>query len=190
MQMKQNNRGFSLIELIVAMAILGVVATGAFSFMTAGADSYRSVYTNVSLQYAMQQAMGQIQETILDCNTAVCGSDISGSELYLLNRDDTTGIYTVRAYTLSGGELIFQQTEDVNQDTDTAVITGSDPHILVQNVSSFTIQIHKSGTQAAYVTVSLELTRQGKTYGSTQEIALRNRVPQTSTLENLLQACE
>lgn len=190
MRKKQNNKGFTLIELIVATALLGIVAAGAFGFMVAGANSYRSVYTNVSLQYAMQQAMGQIQETILDCNTAVCGSDAAGSALYLLNRDETTGAYTVRAYTLSDGSVLFQQADDVQKSTNPAAITGSDPHILVQNVSSFAVQIHKSGDQAVSVTVSLDLTQQGKTYSSTQEIALRNRVPQTATLENLLQACE
>lgn len=189
MRIKRNSKGFTLIELIVATAILCVVAVGAFTFMVAGANSYRSVYTNVSLQYAMQQAMGQIQETVLDCNTAIFGSDTAGDDqLYLLSQNpDKT--YTLRTYTLSDGNIFYQEIPSVTKDTSPGSIAGSEKHLLVQNVTDFTAVIDHDGSQVLSVSISVQLTRQGKTCASTQEIAPRNRAVPASSLEALLQAC-
>lgn len=184
--MKRNNRGFTLIELIVAVAILGIVAAGAFGFMVSGANSYRSIFSGVSLQYASQQAMNQIQETVIDCNTAVYVPP-AGDEVYLLSVDDA-GIYTVRSYVFSVGAVDYRQTE-VTSGSETTTVTDSDPHLLTNDVTAFSADVKEKSGKAVSVTITVTLTRQDKTYTGTQDIALRNTPVVVPSLEKLLNAC-
>ena len=86
--MKRNNRGFTLVELIVSIAILGIIAVAVSSFLLAGTRSYTKVNYAVRLQYETQLAMNQIQSYVMNCSRGIAWD---GSKLYVdgSGTDDT-----------------------------------------------------------------------------------------------------
>ena len=64
-----NNRGFTLIELIVSIAILAVVMVAALGFMGTGAN----LYTRNSIQIGLQNASEQALRRFSMRTPALCG---------------------------------------------------------------------------------------------------------------------
>lgn len=65
------NKGFSLVELIVAMAILSIVGTAVIGFCLAGTNSYKTVSADVDLQYEAQLSLNQLEDLIIDATRGV-----------------------------------------------------------------------------------------------------------------------
>ena len=82
MKLRKNNRGFTLVELIVSTAILGIIAVAAGAFMVAGTRTYSSLNYTVRLQYEAQLAMAQLQEYTIDCTEGIAW-DASETKLYI-----------------------------------------------------------------------------------------------------------
>ena len=84
MKMRKNNRGFTLVELIVSTAILGIIAVAASAFMVTGTRTYSSLNYTVRLQYEAQLAMAQLQEYTIDCTDGIAW-DATEQTLYELD---------------------------------------------------------------------------------------------------------
>ncbi|MEG1848279.1 MAG: prepilin-type N-terminal cleavage/methylation domain-containing protein [Lachnospiraceae bacterium] len=65
------NKGFTLIELVVSIAILGVVGLAVMGFMTTGSRTYTNVNEEVDLQYEAQLSVNQLRDLIIDANRGV-----------------------------------------------------------------------------------------------------------------------
>ena len=63
--MKRDNRGFTLVELIVCIAILSIVLAAAFGFMVAGSKSYTSVSNRLDLQLRARLAASQLTDRLI-----------------------------------------------------------------------------------------------------------------------------
>jgi prepilin-type N-terminal cleavage/methylation domain-containing protein len=187
--MKRNNRGFTLTELIVTVAIFGVVIIGVYAFMFSGARSYRSVSTLVNLQTTAQHVTSQVQENALDCNRGICTQN--DTALYLLEQD-TAGIYTIRAYTLdaTGGKLYYQEVSGVNNATEAQSILDAQKHFLAENVTAFQPEQKVINTKSNTLTIQVKFQRDGKQYPATQTVALRNTPTSCATLEELIELAQ
>ena len=69
--MRKDNRGLSLLELVVAIAILGMVSAILVGFMTTGSAMFKQVSNDVSLQMQSQMLSTQLTEYIIDCNASI-----------------------------------------------------------------------------------------------------------------------
>ena len=63
---KKDNRGFTLVEVLVAVALVAVVGTAVFGFMTVGARTFSTTSSDVNLQSESQLAFNQMQDIIID----------------------------------------------------------------------------------------------------------------------------
>lgn len=76
---KHNNKGLSLVELIVAISI-GVIVSGSIAaLMTYSIRMYRNESANASAQYELQTNVNQIMDTIMGANCYVIQSAVSPS---------------------------------------------------------------------------------------------------------------
>ena len=69
--MERKNRGFTLIELIVTIAIMGIFSGVVLTVIGTGANSSRSTSSNAKAQMETQEVMDQIQNMIIDVNRSV-----------------------------------------------------------------------------------------------------------------------
>ena len=68
---KQNNQGMTLIELVVAFAILGVVAVAVSMFIITGIRSYSKANNETNVQSEAQTALNQINNMVIDAALGV-----------------------------------------------------------------------------------------------------------------------
>jgi len=156
-----NNRGFTLVELIVSVAILGIIALGASAFMAAGSKAYSNLNYTVRLQYESQLAMSQLQEYTVDCATGLAWDD-SETTLYIVN-DSTVHLFDFdeTAGTLSYGTGTAAQTLSVIADAPMA-----------EHIKSMDVTLQDADMQAE---ITLTLCRENRRYTATQIISLRNQ---------------
>ncbi len=83
----KKNGGFTLIEVVISMAILSFVLISTTLLITSGTRSYSSLYTAVDIQYESQIVMAQLQDRLLDCNGGVSYNSAQ-SALFIVNEND------------------------------------------------------------------------------------------------------
>ncbi len=155
---KMNNKGFTLIELIVGIAIMSVIAIAVMSLMTNGAKTFSSINYYVNLQYESQLAMAQVGEYLIDTqeNIGIVEDKLTiDNGLHGFYLDETTNI--------------LYYTDD----------TGEEPSIVAKYVTGFTVDFDSQITYDDYtavkeITFTLNLERYGKKHEATQTVFLRN----------------
>ena len=177
--MRNNDHGFTLVELIVSIALLGIIAVAAAGFLVTGTRTYTNVNYSVRLQYETQLAMNQIQDYVMNCSQGIAWE---GSTLYIVNSDKTEKKIS---FSSTDGKLSFGQ--GIAAETDS--VTASD--LLAENVTAFSVTFspaptgQNKTTTATAATVTLTMERGGKSYTGTQTIALRNNPIAANSWSNL-----
>ena len=69
--MRRGNKGFTLIELMVTIAIMAIFSGVVLTTVGTGANSYRKTSSNAKAQMETQEVMDQIQNMIIDVNRSV-----------------------------------------------------------------------------------------------------------------------
>ncbi len=116
----KDNKGFTLVEAVVTVAIFSVVALGILIIVNSGANSYASVQNNVSLQIESQLVMSQVQQNILSCNGGLYWDDANKvlHAISLVEDTDNNGIYETKSlksfYLNTADRELFYDTLDDN----------------------------------------------------------------------------
>ena len=77
--MRKNNRGITLIELIVTVAIIAIFSGVIITLITTGSSSFRSTSGNAKVQMETQQTLDTIQNLVIDANRSVYYASGSGA---------------------------------------------------------------------------------------------------------------
>ncbi len=101
--------GFSIIELLVSFAILGLIITAIFTFYFSGLSSWNRAAEKLELQQTARIALDMIIDELL-----------YASEVEIRNSDDTIIYYwtkvegqlKLRRFRLSGEQLLFEHRHD------------------------------------------------------------------------------
>lgn len=181
--MKNDNRGFTLVELIVSIAIFSIVMLMAFSFMVSGARTFSNVNSRIDRQLKAQLALSHISDTLMNSSSGVCVRD---GKVYVLNDSDDGVGYTVQVYGLdeTSHELRYGtetqkvaptavSADGVTTLTYTTAVTPVDR--LAAGVESFTVTLSPedtAGKTARSATIAIKFLNGSQTY--TQTAALRN----------------
>lgn len=84
------NKGFTLIELVVSMAILSVIGIGIAGFVYVSLQQYLLSHSEVDIQYEAQVTQNKIQDMIMDVTDGISVSSSGNTILYLYDYDGQT----------------------------------------------------------------------------------------------------
>lgn len=198
--MKYNNKGFTLIELIISVAILTIIATACFAFLVTSSRTYASVSAGVNLQTKSQLAMNHIREYIVDSTTlayfADAAADSSGNAtpatLYLLNAiygadGITVEKYVAHVFSLVGSDIMYSErgvTVTTSTDSTTNVITttyaiavATTAELLTDSVTDFSVLFDRDPVddEIELATIEIDFELSNKQFEGIMEVAPRNQ---------------
>ena len=106
---KQNQKGFSLIEMMVVVVILGLIVLGLVTFFTGGAKSWVAGQSQLEAQRNARQAMDIMVREIIEGNSITSGSNAASITInYLASFGKSSVTYSLSGTTISrdGNPLI------------------------------------------------------------------------------------
>ena len=169
---KRNNRGISLLELVLAMTISMIVILMIVAFISTASRMFRKTSDDVNLQMEAQTAMSQIVNLVWEAKS-IAGTEVSLTDKrYLIDQPDTADY---KDYV-----IILDSSEDVRElylvqlasGTDyLTVIPSKEVNLLSEYVTDFSITSEEAGrVQRIY----LKLTLGSKSYELSKKVILRN----------------
>ena len=168
--MKLNNRGMTLIEMIVSFAILGVVSVAVFGMLLTATKTYTSLTTTIKLQYEAQLAMANIERHVVNCNEGIAWNS-GQNALFIINEEGGTKNLQVIYLDKTSNELYYG-TQTLNDDGQATLSF----YLLAEHVDEMMVTLTPSGSdETRQVQLELKMTRNNKTYTGKKTIALRNK---------------
>ena len=136
-EIKKNNTGFTLVEMIVTFAILSVALVAISGFVITGVRSYAKTNREAQIQNEAQTALNQIEDTIVDAalgvsynvrtdsgdNFVLNDSEVTGEVkdkiIYVFNWDDTQNLITTLLikYDPAEEKLLYARGNNINVET-------------------------------------------------------------------------
>ena len=190
---KLNNRGLTLIEMVSAIAIIGIFSTVVMTFITSGANFYRKTSITTKLQSDMQTTLERIENAIMDTNKSIAytysngGSAIENDinqpvtaekEVVCTSTDLSVsakeGDCLLTIFQWSPSEQILYYNEGFIKDGKKSVSTASRA-VLTENVSGFQADISKAKSEGI-VLFRLTLKNGDKEISQLYTVTLRNKV--------------
>lgn len=180
---KGDSKGFTLLELIISVAVLSVIMVMIFSMMTSGSIFFEKSNSMMKVSYSLQETMSQIKETVIDCSKAIKIQEYSNTEFVVVNKlsDDS---YMACAYkydpdkkAIKYGETTFSSPTDTTLSSKIKCDT-----VLAEGVIAFSATPVKSNNQDSDTSlyrvkslkVSVTVEKNGRSDSAVETIAPRN----------------
>lgn len=203
--MRKNQKGFTLVELIIAVAILAIVTAAVCGFIVVGSRSYASSNTDIMLQQDAQLALNQMSDVIIDTTDSISyGLRTSGASdmqlvlkdsefageatekcLIVVNRheDDSNNdnpsywfYWSKEKETIYFNEVTAYSSSMSPTDIENAFKNaGDDKAILAQHVTDFSIDISQFEANRV-VMISMTFENGNRTYSTSNNVTVRNRI--------------
>ncbi|MBQ6888615.1 MAG: prepilin-type N-terminal cleavage/methylation domain-containing protein [Lachnospiraceae bacterium] len=198
----KENRGLTLVELLVTIAILSIVLVIATSFMMTGSRSFAKGNADAQVQKEAELAVNQMEDMIIDVNGGVD-----------MLKDDSTGDRELILYNAggAGGVVEFTKESIIYKKTDEKIVcskwnmkydTASDTYsvdsaiytdqLLAENVTEFEVDLSdiykdtaEDGTEidivkSVQIKVGYKDSSGQASYATSPVITLRNRMMRSS----------
>ena len=171
--MQKNNKGFSLVELIVSMALLVVVALMLGYFMNSATKIYVNTNSDVNAQYKIDTVAAQICDLVSECDAITLhGGAEKDVGLYMKS---TGTVYRIRCSHLGGvtGSMLMYD----EYTFDTLKTGGADlKQVLYRDAISLSCKpnITEEGKTIDYVTVTVCILAGGKNVTSKRIVHCKN----------------
>lgn len=162
---KRDNRGLTLVELLCAIAILGLVTATVGGVMVVSAQSYQRGAGDIELQQEAQIAVNQIGDLVID-TTAQVTAPADGSSLTI---DKGTSRYIITHNTATH-ELLYSE---YTINADGALLPVVENQLLAQNVTVFKANVDDFSTYGV-LRIRMELEKGDRSYASDFTITARN----------------
>lgn len=195
--MKKDNRGLTLIELIVTVAIAMIFSGVILTFVAGAAKSYRRTSGGAQSQMEMQDALDQLENLAMNANLSMFyakgekttttvnandkienDSDIASplnqtKTLFMGSKEETgKSVYSVVIWNADNGKLTFFKT-GTKKGTGTGSVENAE--VIAENVTQFAADIHDVA-DAHTVRFKLVTKVNGRKVEKTETVTLRNDI--------------
>ncbi len=167
----KNNKGYTLVELLVTLAVFAIIMAEVGSMMMNSSKLYRNGTYEVELQTEAQQIVQQMEELLIDVNGSVSTNyqpALSSDFITISNNDAVYNFELVMDPTLGYGTLYFNKTL-----SDNTVVASDVP--MAEYVQSISLNMDQY-TTADVVTLNVSMNNGRYGYQASQDIYLRNGV--------------
>lgn len=169
-KMRGDRRGFTLIEVLCAVAILGIISTTVGGAMVVATNSYRSGTVETAMQQEAQFTANAIEALIIDATDTV---EFTGNVLTIANVDYTYEIvYDPSLQTLSYTQYATSDPSNV----------AASNELIAEHVASFDVDASAFAT-ARTIQMTLSMENQGRTFSTAYNITSRNNPDAGAPLE-------
>lgn len=193
---KLNNRGFTLVELLVAMAILSIVVGVALGFLAHAMGAFNRSSRESNLQNEAQLTMTRLQSMVVNASHGVSVVDprinpdpaapaaLTGADLYVYNREEKdsgvgsykTGDYLITHIYRNGTKLLYSSIRyTLDASGSSSLSAESAPLVLADFVDGFTVDLTQF-TQSRSVGIRVDFRNQDKIYTTENTFFLRNQI--------------
>lgn len=162
---RRDNRGLTLVELMCAIAILGLIGATVSGVMIVSAQSYQRGAGDIELQQEAQIAVNQIGDLVIDTTAQVTapadGSSLTidkGTSRYIITHNTATHELLYSEYTING---------------DGALLPVVENQLLAQNVTVFKANVDDFSTYGV-LRIRMELVKGERSYAADFTITARN----------------
>lgn len=190
--MRKNQKGFTLVELIIAVAILSVVTLAICGFIAVSSRSYTSANTDIMLQQEAQLTLNQISDVIIDTTDSInygngsetvlkdseFSSDPATKTLIVVNRKDGNNDNpSYRFDWVKDDQVIYFNTSDtvIDDSHPAPVFDDSKRAILAQHVREIHIDISQF-EENRVVMISMTFENGSREYTTSNNVTVRNRI--------------
>lgn len=188
----RDNKGFTLVELLVAIAIAAIVAVSIAGFMIVGSRSYASTSSEVNLQYEAQLAFNQLQDLIIDTTLGVnysyiaAGGGIDGTETEVLRDSEIPSDAAYKKIYMYNKEFLYIVIWDreeswlyyeeyaMNADGSKGAELVNEAR-MADYITAFGVDLSRL-EEKRIVRVDMGFTKNTQTYHSSHNITIRNKV--------------
>ena len=212
MRFKRENKGFSLIELIVVIAIFSVVGVVVGGFLLTASRSYAVSANELDLQEEAQLVANQVQEMILDTSYGIAyqfvglddegnnlikymendaaalpaGSTISRKDLYIYGKDHYYHIF----WDKEAAQILLEEYEKNAEDKYVLVEGMPTTGVLFgEYISDFKVDLSKVASDRM-VSFNITFKKKGsdRDYMVARTVSLRNNVMTNKSAEDIYEA--
>nr|WP_288683237.1 prepilin-type N-terminal cleavage/methylation domain-containing protein [uncultured Anaerobutyricum sp.] len=195
--MKKDNRGLTLIELIITVAIAMIFSGVILTFVAVAAKSYRRTSGGAQSQMEMQDALDQLENLAMNTNLSMFyakgekttttvnandkiekDSDIASplnqtKTLFMGSKEETgESVYSVVIWNTDNGKLTFFKA-GIKKGTGTGSLGTAE--VIAENVTQFAADIHDVA-EAHTVRFKLVTEVNGRKVEKTETVTLRNDI--------------
>jgi len=177
--MGRNNKGFSLVELIVALAIFAIAGVAVFGFMVNSSRLYQRTNVEVKLQYEQQLAVNQIRDMVVESDRGIYFADDGTSKTLALygaaKKEGASVVYpvTVVKYVVSEQKMYYG-TKSFSLLSDVSYSSVDTTKLLAENVKEFEVDLSKVKKDKVEFKVTFIVGDKEQT--ALETVALRNRL--------------